>query len=1006
MAVVPEPVPIVSDVFRFVTLRNPIKPTTTSTSSTSSGAKIVYLESSEALLHQQIKTIVQSSNTNTVKLTDLQDKLSAYKLSTDYVPNMQYLYNKTPLTAHQDLANWIHQNPQFDATQLSDQIHHLGLDDTNNHLSEAQKKVIWANLLLHYILGGFELVENLQLLLRLDNLVTQHVVNTLNDVDTLKALSKASVVLHHSVFPLPTLQKEPPKIVDNTEKKNLVLKYKAYQQVVADLQNWYEAQLAVQPNENTPIKIGILDTATLANFAETITTALTELQIPANVPVQFAIKQLQKAINKVLSKLKKYTQPKQSVVQLGGAWLLKNKQAPKLAALQQPPPNPYAGYNGFYTNELPCEIKPLGIGDLRLVRQALLCYEPGEIAHIENVLKGELKERTTRRLQRVEETFTTTTETEQETERDTQSTDRYELQKETSNIISEDSSFDIGVSIAAHYGPVSGSVNTNFATSNAQTQSNSTASNYAKEVTARAVERIMKRVSEQRTRKIIEEFEETTKHTIDNLTAGAEKNMSGIYRWINKRYCNTLINYGKRLMFEFIVPEPAAFHIEAYTQTNNTPGSTALVLPIAPNTNDTQELETLTELGLEPLVDFNDITEDNYALWAAFYGAAVEAPLPAQQIISRGFSYASPDQDGGAFAKTEEITIPEGYYTLWYNLYRKPDHAIAGTGQVCNVLFELDYMPMQYSSATPPVFTPYSPDFGTLNPITNKLPITIYGEGIQYYAVHVNITCQQTQASINQWKMNTFQAIWDAYNIQKADYDNAIASIATQGIFISGNNPQQNRQTEQTELKRGCIEQIIRDIVDIPPPDPDTEPVNETPWAQDTYGGTNDNGVPQYNTCLANKLGNRVKFTEEAFDWDFMAYFFYPYFWAHQSRWTELYRRDDTDTQFLNFLKAGYARVVIPVKPGYEKRAMHFLSNGGTIVPEGNLPVLPAEIYTNILDDLAQNYDTEVMLTEQIWQSVVPTNLVVMHCQSACLDIEGLPCFDLPCEPRKPTEAS
>ena len=82
MAVVPEPVPIVSDVFRFVTLRNPIKPTTTSTSSTSSGAKIVYLESSEALLHQQIKTIVQSSNTNTVKLTDLQDKLSAYKLST------------------------------------------------------------------------------------------------------------------------------------------------------------------------------------------------------------------------------------------------------------------------------------------------------------------------------------------------------------------------------------------------------------------------------------------------------------------------------------------------------------------------------------------------------------------------------------------------------------------------------------------------------------------------------------------------------------------------------------------------------------------------------------------------------------------------------------------------------------------------------------------------------------------------------------------------------------
>ena len=41
--------------------------------------------------------------------------------------------------------------------------------------------------------------------------------------------------------------------------------------------------------------------------------------------------------------------------------------------------------------------RPIGIGDLQVVRQELIGYEVRDISHIENVLEGELLRRSTRR---------------------------------------------------------------------------------------------------------------------------------------------------------------------------------------------------------------------------------------------------------------------------------------------------------------------------------------------------------------------------------------------------------------------------------------------------------------------------------------------------------------------------------------------------------------------------------------------------------------------------------
>ena len=60
-----------------------------------------------------------------------------------------------------------------------------------------------------------------------------------------------------------------------------------------------------------------------------------------------------------------------------------------------------------------------------------------------------------------------------------------------------------------------------------------------------------------RTETRIHLVEEINRHAFDNKTGSAD--IVGIYRFIDKIYRAQIINYGKRLMLEFIVPEPAAF---------------------------------------------------------------------------------------------------------------------------------------------------------------------------------------------------------------------------------------------------------------------------------------------------------------------------------------------------------------------------------------------------------------------------------------------------------------
>ncbi|WP_138432554.1 hypothetical protein [Winogradskyella algicola] len=234
-------------------------------------------------------------------------------------------------------------------------------------------------------------------------------------------------------------------------------------------------------------------------------------------------------------------------------------------------------------------IKQLGVADYNKVEQTTQGYVEGDVAHIENIMAREYKSRSTRRLRRQEDTFTSSSETESEQLTDTTSVDRFEMQSEVAKVIQEAKDFSAGTSFNASYGTRNKGIqlgaNANYATHNSSEQSTQQAVTEAKEITERALDRIVSKVKEERIEKIVEEFEENNTHGFDNRKG--DKHVVGVFRWVDKVFKNQIINYGKRLMFEFMVPQPGKLHKLGMISAQNT-DDTLLVEPIDPRKSSTQ----------------------------------------------------------------------------------------------------------------------------------------------------------------------------------------------------------------------------------------------------------------------------------------------------------------------------------------------------------------------------------------------------------------------------------
>ncbi|WGD35819.1 hypothetical protein [Olleya sp. YS] len=600
----------------------------------------------------------------------------------------------------------------------------------------------------------------------------------------------------------------------------------------------------------------------------------------------------------------------------------------------------------------------LGIADFRRVEQEVCCYVPGEVSHIENVMAREYKERATRSLTSSEITTERTDEKERENLTDTTTTDRNEMQSEVASVLNEDQAQAYGASASVHGGTGDWGFNAggyaDFSSSNSTSNSNSQALTHAQEITERAMERIVSKTQTKRTSRILKEFEENNKHGFDN-TKGAE-HVTGVYRWVDKIYKNKLINYGKRLMYEFAIPEPARFLKDAIWKNieNDQEVDSVIVLPEQPIHP--------SDLGVG-ISSSSDLTEDNYQFYASEYNAEVDAPPLTTQTIGWEHAFSVQDKSSMARSNSTSLDIPKGYYTTKWGF--------AQTGK-------------QYSSANWGISVGNDHHVGVahfekqierdIDSFTEKLPISIYTDRYWGGTVTVTVNLERSDELLQQWKNETYNAIINAYNDRLREYNDAMVANEVQPTddkYKLTFNPLHNRSLEKKEIKRIATELLI-----------EQSKVSKNNYNSDEVAKVSKNEMFENHAAT-------VKFFEQAFDWEIMAYTFYPYFYADESDWKDLFQQQDAaDPLFQAFLQSGMARTVVPVRPGFEDAVNWYMTTGEIWNGQGLVVDQDDDLYVSIAEEM-QTIEGEV---EGTWETRLPTNLTVLQAGSIGLNVEGLPC--------------
>lgn len=606
-------------------------------------------------------------------------------------------------------------------------------------------------------------------------------------------------------------------------------------------------------------------------------------------------------------------------------------------------------------------VKLLGIADYKRVEQTVHCYVEGEVSSIENIMARAYREKSSRLFRRTEDTRTQIAEEEREQLTDTITTDRFEMQTEVNKILQESKSLSAFVN-SSYSGKI---INLNAGIAHAHNTSSEDSTrnlmSQLKEITNQAQDRVINRVKRERVQKVIDEFEEHNKHGYDNRKG--DKHVVGVYRWVDKIYKNQVYNYGKRMMFEFMIPEPGKLHTVAM-KSGDEQATTYFQKPDDPRTNSYMRMHTAA-----------DVNETIAMYWAAKYHA--EIPILPDQTISISAAFADSGNSGSYVqdknfvgAKSFSIDLPEDYKTtaIEGNLHfvfvpddvEKETHGILTVGNQHVFLYKV-------------LFGIQTFEFPLVG-IEQQVQVNLAGADVGGISVSMNIHCELKSVARKKWQQACFQAIMESYKEALDEYQAKVQNEQNKVVEIKQTNPGFYRQIENTVLRKNCISYLVRHV---------------DMGQSFTQGQTIDHFHITQNKQL-NQYSSLVKFIEQAFEWDLISYHFYPFYWAEKGHWSDLYSYDESDDPiFRNFMQSGMARVIVTVRPGFEEAVQLYMSTG-KIWNGGEIPVIGNPLYLSIIDEIRQ---TETVKEGKAWVTRIPTSLTILQADSAGLLVEkALPC--------------
>ena len=387
---------------------------------------------------------------------------------------------------------------------------------------------------------------------------------------------------------------------------------------------------------------------------------------------------------------------------------------------------------------------------------------------------------------------------------------------------------------------------------------------------------------------------------------------------MNKIYTVHVVNYGHRLMIQFILRNPAHPYITNSFQLKGI----SLEPPITPH-----------QLNLK---SYEDVTRVNYPQLATMYD--IQPPPIEFKTITAAFTDRDP-------RNLTQISICEGY--------RADSACIAGVFSGDNELKGfVGQKTFTLSTASPSLSDPPL----KMNQEDSAVAVSVMWnteQADQKYCVTIEVKCTLAPEKYQEWQIKTYNAILKGYRQQKAEYYERAGVGKTE---IGSHNPLENRQIENTELKKGCTKQLLNQHFPL-------------------VGDSEDTAIAQL---------RYIQFFEQAFEWDEMTYQFSPRLQEQETSEkftaTALNYYSRTDSIFTNFLQAESARVLLPVRHNYTMLVLYYLSSGTIWLGENSLTPTN-EKYVSLVNELKilPKVDGECKYVSKPWQITIPTSMIMLQ---------------------------
>lgn len=582
----------------------------------------------------------------------------------------------------------------------------------------------------------------------------------------------------------------------------------------------------------------------------------------------------------------------------------------------------------------PSYLEPVGRSDLLLVRQTTTGYRRAEIAYVENVLIGETRERahTNRMLTRQE--FFESVERETEETRDLQATDRAELSREVSRVVSEDLRAEGSVEVTSR-GPTKVVASAEVSYERSTEEAAKTAEEYARETIERAVKRTMERVTRQ-TRSLFEqETTEVNRHSFAR-DSSAPDHVSGVYQYLERVSRAKIFWYGERELYDLLIPEPAS-----------------LIWQLAISRKELHLPLEAPDADLFASLTVANIAERREDVIRAF--RVTDLPVVPEENRQVAISFSDRN---GKYATSKEVQIPEGYVVtnatfvisaeVEGNTADEPNGGVAVGGEVR--LWSLP-RPEVPGDLNQPGFlnelnqgaTGYEFEFSM--PIPGPtVAVAVNADNYSSLAGNITLTLELTDEARHNWALAAYGRVAERYEQLRREYAQAVIQASANQPADVATLPMGSRlrlqQVVRFELQRAAVDIMRNAAVNY-------DLIDSFPYANvDGSLGSH----PTVEIQALHAAEPEVRFLQQAFEWEHLGWILYPYFWGRRGEWSRTVVTAHPDPDFEAFLNAGAARLQIPVRPGFENLVKHFMETGEVYEGDG-LPKMGDPGYVTFIDE-------------------------------------------------------